>query len=73
MIIECAESNLRTYKLFKTPFGINMCVDNPVCRARRCSFAECRFGVETGSYDNVEVGKRTCFVCKDCIEMHLML
>ncbi len=66
-------NKLRLYKLFKTEFGTEAYVKDNIPFLYRSALAKFRCGVaplrlETGRYENIELGNRTCFHCKNIVE-----
>ena len=73
-------NKLRTYKLFKEVFEIEMYLSKNIQSRYRSAFAKFRCGVapmriETGRYENKNVNERVCLICHDQIEdeKHVLL
>ena len=70
---ELGEINVRTYKLFKSEYGVENYCKVLVPFNDRSAFAKFRCGVapirlETGWYENIKLEERCCFNCSNLIE-----
>jgi hypothetical protein len=66
-------NKLRTYKPFKSEYGVETYCKVLVPFNDRSAFAKCGCGVapirlETGRYENIKLEERYCFICSNLIE-----
>lgn len=73
-------NKLRTYKMFKNDYGAESYVTSVISRSHRSALAKFRCGVaplriETGRYERLPPGERSCFNCANLIEdeLHVLI